>query len=100
MFAQPLKQMKPSAQKKLDGFLSHGSHVLHVFEFEEARDYIVYAVAALYPEENTVRFFRVFPIMGKYQVSCDREVPLEGGTGSYPLEPSLDYRQVMRNLES
>jgi hypothetical protein len=82
MHNQPIKSLCPAAAKLLDEW-AEGGTVLHVWVHEEARHFTVYTAVVQFPSVTSLkhytplRFYRLFPIMGKYQISCDREIYLE-----------------------
>ena len=75
MFNSPLKSLPPKVEKLLDEWVESGE-ILHIWVHEEAPQFTVYTAVVLYhqPETKTLRFYRLFPITGKYQISCDREI--------------------------
>lgn len=94
--------------KELLSHWSEGGTILHIWQHDEGMkmDYVVYTAVVLF--DMTLVFYRLFTIGGKYQISTDREIPLElapmppfrqiGGlkTGSYCLSPTPDYDKITR----
>jgi hypothetical protein len=72
---KPLQVMSSEAKAVLDEYMGDYSTPIHIWEVQDAPDYIEYNVVTIFatPSGNkTISFLRLFPIAGQYQISCDR----------------------------
>lgn len=87
MRQEPLINMDEGAQTLLDSWVPDSETVLHIWASEEDPHYTVYYAVKLV--NMGLVFYRLFKVMGKWQISEDRGVKLTGGNGSYPLAVDL-----------
>ena len=88
---RPLKKLTPGAEKVLDEFTGKEGIILHIWESEEAPDYVVFTIVHIHGYNNMdMSFYRLFTIADNWQISVDRELRMDGGTGSYTLAPAYE----------